>query len=434
MARKIQRKVEAAIIEKIGAVTAAELLALPDDSWGILRDRISDRRNGKDGLTARCMACDSPVYIQSAPSRGVNRPLFQHYAGGDPTCRWYHGKSMKPDVARAAQYQGRQESPFHRKMCELIGELAALDSRYVDHSIADYLPPTENDFGRYPDIHVTWKKFGSFVVEFQMSGSFQTEISSRCMHYEREGILLLWVLFGLETSVALRQNTIDIIRRHRGNAFVLDPPAVKASRENKTLMLSCYLRQEDGTLVPPKLVRFDELTQPRSCLPFHQDMIVAPRLEAINQRRRPWFTALEAWQENRYKPLEGLERRQSLLVAAAFSLVATANGHPRNYASDHENLSGMLNTFLSTGMLSRYTNILARLIEAVGERVQLTPKVSEHLRKFRDEDQANESAPEWTLLRSLLPEIFDPLLREELIYLDALPDWAGPPASTPQAS
>jgi hypothetical protein len=58
-------------------------------------------------------------------------------------------------------------------MCELIGELAALDPRYVGHSIAEYLPPTENAYGRYPDIHVTWKDFGTFVVEFQMSGSFQ---------------------------------------------------------------------------------------------------------------------------------------------------------------------------------------------------------------------------------------------------------------------
>jgi hypothetical protein len=180
--------------------------------------------------------------------------------------------------------------------------------------------------------------------------------------------------------VALKQNTIDIIRRHRGNAFVLDPPAVKASRENKTLMLSCYLRQEDGTLGEPQLVRFDELHQPRSCLPYYKDMIVAPRLDAIATRRRPWFAALESWQQDRYKPLRSLERKPSLLIAAAFSLVATANGQPRNYASDHENLSGMLNTYLSTGMLARYTDILTRLIEAIGERVQLTPKVGEHLR------------------------------------------------------
>lgn len=432
MARKIQRKVQAALIEKIGAVTAAELLEMADDSWGMLRDRISDRRNGGDGLTARCMACDSPVYIQSAPARGVNRPLFQHYAGGDPTCPWYHGKSIKPDDARAAQYQGRQESPFHRNMCELIGELAALDPRYVDHSIAEYLPPTENAYGRYPDIHVTWKDFGTFVVEFQMSGSFQTEISSRCKHYEREEICLLWILFGLQTSVALKQNTIDIIRRHRGNAFVLDPPAVKASRENKTLMLSCYLRQEDGTVGEPQLVRFDELHQPRSCIPYYKDMIVAPRLDAIATRRRPWFAALESWQQDRYKPLRSLERKPSLLIAAAFSLVATANGQPRNYASDHENLSGMLNTYLSTGMLARYTDILTRLIEAIGERVQLTPKVGEHLRKYRDEDQASEVDPEWALLRSLIPEVFDPLLREELTYLDALPNWAPGRSSAPQ--
>jgi hypothetical protein len=87
MARKIQRKVQAALIEKIGAVTAAELLEMADDSWGMLRDRISDRRNGGDGLTARCMACDSPVYIQSAPARGVTVRSFSTMPAAIPLAR-----------------------------------------------------------------------------------------------------------------------------------------------------------------------------------------------------------------------------------------------------------------------------------------------------------------------------------------------------------
>jgi hypothetical protein len=424
MARIPQRIVEAALIERIGAVTAHELLAMPDDSWGFLRDQVTDRRNGKDGLVAQCMACGCEVYIRSSKLRGVARPLFQHYAGSDPTCPWYQGRNVKPDDARAAQYQGKQESPFHRLMCELVGELVALDSRYIRHDVAKYLPPTENEHGRYPDTYVEWKEFGPFAVEFQMSGTFQTEISARCKHYEREGIPLIWILFGIETAVDLPQSFVDVIRRHRGNAFVLDHAAVAASREQKTLMLSCYLRNASGTLDPPTIVRFDELTIPRSRIPYHEDRIVGPHLGQIDDLRRPWFTALRQWKD-RFKPLGDLDRPVSLLLAAAFSIVATAaSGKVVNYASEQGNISAMLNTYLHNGEFSRFTNLLTQLIQNTAIAASIKPSVWDHISRHRDDNQADAQSSEWQLLRQLLPEALDPVLREELTYLEALPDWA----------
>jgi hypothetical protein len=66
MARKPQRIIKATLIEGIGPITARDLLAMPEDSWGLLRGRITDRRHGKDGLVARCMACEGEVYIRTA--------------------------------------------------------------------------------------------------------------------------------------------------------------------------------------------------------------------------------------------------------------------------------------------------------------------------------------------------------------------------------
>ena len=424
MAKTPQRIVEAAIIERIGPVTAHDLLAMSDDSWGFLRDQITDRRNGKDGLVAKCMACECEVYIRAPKSRGVPRPAFWHYSGSDQTCPWYQGRNLDPNDARAAQYQGQQESLFHRQMCEQIGELVALDGRHIKHTVAEYLPPTKNEHGRYPDIYVEWEGYGPFAVEFQMSGTFQTEISARCKHYEREDIPLLWILFGIETASDLPQSFVDVIRRHRGNAFVLDPTAVAASREQRTLMLSCYLRNSSGGLDQPVIVRFDELTVPRSKLPYHQDRIVKPQLDEIDELRRPWFSALKRWKD-RYKPLRDLDRPQSLLVAAAFSIVATAaSAKVVNYASEQNNISAMLNTYLHNGEFARYTNLLTRLIEttAIGDSIKAT--VWEHIRRHRDDDQADQESTEWRLIRKLLPEALDPVLREELLYLDALPSWA----------
>jgi hypothetical protein len=256
-----------------------------------------------------------------------------------------------------------------------------------------------------------------------MSGTFQTEISARCKHYEREGVPLLWILFGIDTKVQVQQSFLDIIRRHRGNAFVLDPLAVAASKEQRTLVLSCYLRNGDG-FDPPQLVRFDELIIPRSKLPYHEDRIVAPLLADIEQRRRPWFNSLAKWDHE--EPLPGLDRPQSLLMAAAFSVVATANGKERNYASAHPNIRAMLNTYLHAGTFSGYTDLLTRLIANTAMAELLKAKVGEHLRRHRGEAQADERSQEWLMLRHLLPEALDPVVREELRYLDALPAWASP--------
>lgn len=45
MAKKPQRSVKAAIIENIGPVSIQELLAMPEDRWGMLRDRITGQHN-----------------------------------------------------------------------------------------------------------------------------------------------------------------------------------------------------------------------------------------------------------------------------------------------------------------------------------------------------------------------------------------------------
>ena len=129
---------------------------------------------------------------------------------------------------------------------------------------------------------------------------------------------------------------------------------------------------------------------------------------------------------DRIEPLNGLDRAQGLLVAAAFSIVATANGKERNYASGHPNIRAMLNTYLHSGTFARYADLLTRLIGNTASGDLLRMKVGNHLRRHRDSVQADEESAEWQLLRQLLPEALNPVLREELIYLDALPDWARP--------
>ena len=428
--KKPQRTVEVVWVEGYKGlknptpITAHKLLAMSEHEWGYLRARITDRRHDKDGLMARCGMCQKEVYISVARLDGVNLPLFSHYSGSDPSCPWYQGGNAHPNAIRASQYQGNQESDFHRKMCELVAELAALDSRYVDHTVSKYLPPTKNEHGRFPDVCVEWKGFGKFAVEFPMSHTFQTEISARCKHYEYEGIPLIWILFGIDATRPIPQNFRDVIHRHRGNAFVLDSDAISESRKQKTLVLTCYL-QNNGGFDSPKCVRLDKLTIPTSKLPYYEDRVTERLRSNIHERRRPWFNAVKSW--DRVSPLRGLDLHQGLLIAAAFSICATANGKKRNYASRDPNIRAMLNNRLNHRQISSYATLLTQLIKNTSISSKLLEgTVGDHLRRSCAEYQADEQSDEWKLLRELFPEALDPLIRSQLQELGSLPPWAQP--------
>ncbi len=319
-------------------------------------------------------------------------------------------------------------------MCELIAELAALDERCVSTKVDQYIAPTKTDTGRYPDVFVDWGGFGQFAVEYQMSHTFQTEVSQRCVHYEKEGIPLLWVFSTFDPD-KIPQAVSDVIHRHRGNAFVVDQAAVAASRQENTLVLSCCLSDGVG-FEGSVLARFDELEIPASKLPFLEDRLVKPLLDEISNRRRPYFRAFHDWgdriEDLRVDDLSAFSERKKVdrLVAAAFSIVAEAAGKPHNYASEHNNIKGMLNTYLSSKTLPGFAQLLTELISNTSQRDLLKGSVGKHLRKAIDGHrtgeiyQVDQSSPEWVLLKKLFPEALDPFVRQRLVSAYALPTWA----------
>ncbi len=432
MTREPRRRIEEVIFDRLGPLSARALLAMTRDGWESLRAKITDHRNGKDGLVARCLACDGEVYITTSHGR----PLFAHYQGSDPHCPWYTGKPMRPDDVRAAQYQGQQESPAHRRICNLIAELAALDERCEVTKVDEYLPSTNGANGRYPDVLVHWRDFGRFVVEYQMSHTFQTEISERCIFYEAEGIPLLWVLSSFEAD-RVPQAVSDVVHRHRGNAFVLDQQSVAASREQKTLMLTCYLRNEAG-FDDPRIVRFDELAFPDSRLPYLEDRLIGKLLEDARQRRHPYLAALRAWGDRwdnlAIAELDQFVDRHSIdyLVASAFEIFTAAEDRPEVFASRHANLKGTLNGYLSPGRLDPFAHILTKLIQNSSKRPILQGTVGVSLKRSVDGyngrrvEQVSEDSPEWRLIRDLFPEALDPFKRQQLKDANALPPWADP--------
>jgi hypothetical protein len=440
----------------IGPMSARELLSLAEDAWGNLRDRLTDgARGGQNGLTARCLRCESRVFIQTRKQGGRRLPYFVHYKGGDPTCPWHHGSSLSLDDARAAQYRGQQESRTHRMLCEQIDELAKSDARYIRSTVAQYLPPTESSFGRYPDVYIEWRGFAPFAIEIQLSNTFQTEISARCLHYEREGVNLIWVLYGIDpTTDDIPQSFRDVIRRHRGNAFAIDNEAIQASFAQKTIVLKCYLKDGEDAYSRPTLVRIDALTFSSKALPYFEDRITANLKAEIDEQRASWFKALEPYRDNwewtiiraaavkegiaalrlRFGAISSFNHGEEeeiavvRLIAMIFTVISAANGHFRNYATRHDNIRAMLNTLLNgVEDIQRYAILIEFLLSHSNQHKLLGGKVGEHIERAKKATEGNlclMGEPEWQIMAYLVPEVFDRITREELNYFDALPAWA----------
>ncbi len=442
----------------IGPIKASELIAMPEDTWGLLRDRLTDGRHSPgSGLVAKCMMCSSEVFIRTRRMNGKPLPLFAHFKGGDPTCRWRHQSTSDMDQVRANQYGGRQEFSAHRMLCEKIEELVKADPRYVTSAVDEYLAPTENAFGRYPDVYVEWRGFSPFAIEIQLSNTFETEISHRCLHYDREGVTLIWVLFGTDPwDTDLPQNYRDVIRRHHGNAFTLDKDAIAASHEQKTLVLKCFLKNAADKFDAPILVRLDQLTFPQRGLAYFEDRFLALQAQRIDAIRKPWFKALSDCPEglDRYTLSDGLvsavdDLRRVIpvltdleatkqdqdfeiarLIAIVFSIIATANKKERNYATRHPNIKSMLNTMLNLQSgIGRYASIIEELLRHSRLDYLLDDSVGEHIdraKRSAGNDLCLKEQPEWKIMAHLVPEVFDSVICYELSDFDAFPPWATP--------
>lgn len=455
---KLRRIIEAVLFEGgIGPVTARELVEMPEAEWGTLRDRITDYRQGRPaGVVCRCVMCGDPVFIRARKKSGVPYPLFSHFQGGGLRCPWHHGANEHPERVREQQYGGQQESQTHRLLCEQIDALAKLDTRYVSSAVNAYRPPTESDCGKFPDVQVVWRDFPECVFEVQLSRTFQTEISARCTHYEREGVALVWVLFGFDPQHAeIPQSFVDVIRRHRGNAFVIDRESVSKSYELRTIVLQCYLSNSAGGFDPPRLVRLDELTYPTEGPAYLDDRISGVILDRINRARRPCFEYLQSIEGVSYGvEIDSTERQQFLsdlraiaprfsnwettkeheeiavlrLVCCVFSLISEANGKPRIYGTKQPNVIAMLNTWLNNREdVQRCAFIFEFLLLSTPLARLLEGSLGRHIARAKSVMDGNlvlAGEPEWQILAHLVPEIFHARTREQLRYLSKLPPWA----------
>nr|WP_157073554.1 hypothetical protein [Sphingomonas soli] len=436
-------------------------MAMEPAAWEHLRAEINlrHRREPKRPL-ARCRLCQGAVYIRAQTTGNGNVPLFQHYVGAAvDDCPWYQGRNLIPDNARAAQYQGHQESARHRWICDTIAELLERDPRCTKVSVDRYLKPAIEDRGCYPDIYAEIEGIGRFAFEVQLSKPFAFEIAARHLHYEAEGVSLIWVFRELEAD--LPQGFRDVITLQRGNAFLFDVAAFDASIAANGLRLSTWLDGDSGWL-KPRIARLDDLDRGSGRSVFLEDRRTPRLLHYCQEAREKWWEALKtsapfdfanpkvaerfdplwasirsyvpelsAWKDAFWHENEIRSVPHFLEVAAMlFSIARSAkDGRDRVYVSRYNKegaLLAMLNARLSAAPYMPYATLIETMLANTMAHEWLSrASLQTALAKARHRAaQIRPGHAIWSAAKRLFPEVFDGMLRAELNDLGQLPAWA----------
>lgn len=444
-----------------GAVSIETLMAMPREGWEHLRKEINIRRQAEpDRPVARCRLCESGVFIRAQAIDGGHVPFYAHFPESPKSCPWYEGGNLKPDDARAAQYQGHQESALHRRLCQTIEALAKADSRCVSSAIDTYLRPEIHARGRWPDVFLNMGTFGRFALEIQLSKPFAPEVVARHLHYEREGVRLIWIFRELEDP--LPQGFHDVITMQRGNAFVFDDDAEAASIERGTLVLKCHLEDGKGGYLKPRLVTLDDLDTTTGRSVFLEDRRSERLVKYCREVRNRWWQAyqqaqtdkptspfysekfapawasvrshvpeLSAWKEDYWAAHadRGTAHLASLFAILCSVAHSAERGEEVLYITHHSGagaLLAMLNSKLSAAAFAPYADLIETFMETTPladllERSSLR-KIQGNARSTHP--QVHREHPVWKALARLFPEALDGIVRAEMMDLGRLPKWA----------
>lgn len=452
-----------------GAVSIEALMAMSRERWEHLRNEINIRRRDEPARPlARCRICEGGVFIRAqAIADGDHVPLYYHFPESPKDCPWYEGGTLTPDDARAAQYQGHQESALHRRLCQTIEALAEADPRCVGSAVDTYLRPAIHRRGRWPDVFLDMSELGRFALEVQLSKPFAPEIAARHLHYEREGVRLIWIFRELESP--LPQGFHDVITMQRGNAFLFDEDAQGASIEKGELVLKCYLEDGKGGYLKPRLVGLGDLNTGSGRSVYLEDRRSERLVTYCREVRNRWWKALQQAQRERpnspfysekfapaWASVRGhvpelsawkdaywtshSDRAQAHLASlfAIFCSVAHSaeQGTDTLYITRHSGdgaLLAMLNSKLGSAAFAPYADLSETFLRATPLASLLDrPSLQKILASARAaHSQIDPEHPVWNALARLFPEVLNGLIRAEMIDLGQLPVWASSQAESP---
>jgi hypothetical protein len=419
------------VYSHIGPLGQNRIAAMSATGWLDLRNRINMARATEETPPVFCAACGQPVYVRGTSANSRMAAHFSHFASDQQDCPWKDGPKMNPEAVRAAIFQGRQESEFHRYMCEKVLALAKLDPRYVQCSgaIDEYQRSMDGGYGRWPDVRFEYRGKASFVVEVQLAPISAVDVAKRISFYQRQGVRLIWLLPTGAQELVERWATADVTFAGRGTYFHIDSESMDSSESRRTLVL--WATTLEGEKPKSKLVSLDDLLWTDLGHPFIFDRSSADIIESAERRRNviePFLLATKkAWRVSPY-PGEDFtpEYETDRLLRVIFSVWRSARGDWENLLNDQPNLVAMINPYLNSDDGKRRAEVLEIALTRTNAMSAIRATTASKLSDAKQIQQIGRDNVGRGFVTGLFPEIFRDDLREAAMISGLLPVWASP--------
>ena len=328
MAKTPQRSIKYAFdLTDVAQISSEQILGADIDFCQALRHKATENRHSETPVV--CGKCGHPVYVKK---NGLTAQFyFEHYQGAPQNCPWYSGQPISVDQASARQFDGAQESPLHRRLKYLIGDLLEADENAAD-VVVDKKLKGEDSYKR-PDIRATYAG-RPIAIELQISSTQLPIILEREKFYCAENRALIWLGWNIDpgSRKLLSQSYLDIATRHRDNLFSIDENVIRRSRETSRFFFRSFWWIDD--IVHTKEQTLDEMVFPEKGLPFSVD------------KPSPWHVTFKRnWTE--VTPHSGSSWLVRKNLWSDLLSKMDVNAPPTHFESDYPGMESLLNLLLS---------------------------------------------------------------------------------------
>lgn len=201
-----------------------------------LRMDLAEANASGEALYA-CPICMVGVYL-SCVRKDEKRFFFKHRTE-DGNCPAITRGELTKEEIQARKYNAAKESRAHLRLKEIIKESLTHDANFSEIAVEKVWKGMDRCQWRKPDVQALWKGSVRIAFEIQLSTTFLHVIAERRLFYRNEGALLCWIFKRFDEQDA-RMTQDDIFHNNNRNLFLASEDTLKASIENKALMLDCH--------------------------------------------------------------------------------------------------------------------------------------------------------------------------------------------------
>ncbi|GAB3511171.1 DUF6035 family protein [Spirosoma knui] len=337
-----------------------------------IRRQLEDAIRGRREPKYKCYYCQQLIKIRGKAENEtkLKRMHFAHQWDSED-CPIKTSQNLTRQQVQAIKYNGQKESELHRRTKELVA--ASLESnRLTNKGITEVATETvrRDSSGlmtwRKPDVSSVYKS-QNLVFEIQLSTTFLSVIADREHFYQQNQTYIIWLFKYFSDEMDKQRFTEkDVFYGNNQNAFVFDGAAIRESRDQKDLILTCLYREpyRIGQQIAYRWqeqkvglhdLTFDEATY--KVFFFDVDGATkAIRQEIAEEKRKQWLKELE--QQEREQEYEQRRQAYELQFEEGFSHArASIRQILNDIQSDSKNPSPLIREF-TIFTENTYSNLL----------------------------------------------------------------------------